>query len=79
MAEKDYKRMQNDLSHGYIVDYCANKARKESYPFELNQIVSDFMGNKLLRFDTFHKDTKIMIHKDGTHIKLISNWTLVIN
>ena len=64
-----FQQMQQDVVGGYIKEQCVDK-RDDSYPFDLNKIIAEFLGNIFIKFDVV-SDVKLerFVHEDGKLMK----------
>ena len=56
------------LVHGYVSSQLQDLQLASEYPAELNMVITQFLGNVLMRFDLFNEKYRDCVQKDGTWI-----------
>ena len=74
METSNFKIKQDCLTNGYIKEQLINKKADNLYPLELSRIISDFLGNILLKFDFVEREEWMKyIHENGRIIDIPSD------
>ena len=73
---KNIKYLLDCLVTGYVREKYIDKS-KDIYPLSLNDVISEFLGNILFRFDLIRKDLHGVIHENGIVLKGIDELCIV--